>query len=97
VNKGAVVLVSGSITGPGGGGECQVLARRITWSETDKLLPKLAYSDCTVLDAPEHLPDGDYVLHFDGHSAVVTKNRAGWLAFGPAAKDATEPKEKGCD
>lgn len=89
MNKGTVVLVSGSLTGLGGQAECQVLARRVSIYESDNLGPTFTYSDCSVLDAPEYLPDGDYVLHFEGYSAVVTKNRAGWLTYGPAAKDAT--------
>jgi hypothetical protein len=90
MNKGIVVLVPGVLKGPGGETECEVLARRVTTDESSKRLQKYAYTDCTVLGASENLADGDFVLHFDGFSPVVTRNRAGWLPFGPPVKDSLQ-------
>jgi hypothetical protein len=94
VNKGTIVLISGTLKWSGGGAACEVLARKVTKYETHSHRPTYIYTDCSVLNAPEHLPDGDYVLHFDGFSALVTKNRAGWLPYGPVVKDFLSPTAK---
>jgi hypothetical protein len=44
-------------------------------------------SDCAVIDATFDLPDGEYLIHFDGHTIAATKQGAYWLSRGIAKRD----------
>ena len=64
---------------------CEVLARKIPLDPN--LKPgshEYTYSDCTVIDAPTDLPDGEYLVHFDDHVIAATKKDAYWLSRGMA-------------
>lgn len=43
--------------------------------------PKLGsdYSECLIVDVPSDLPDGDYMVTFDGHSTQARKALGIWL------------------
>jgi hypothetical protein len=67
--------------------DCEVLARK-EYLPANNNRGKWAYeySQCSVLQAPDDLPDGTYtVITSDGHAIPATKQGGIWLA-GPARK-----------
>lgn len=67
--------------------ECDVLARRIETSAQGEWRRTFAYGECTVLTAPNDLPDGDYMAYFAGHSFPVNRTRGLWTPIGEAVPD----------
>lgn len=65
--------------------KCDVLARKLPIG-TSRGGGSPDYTDCTVIDAPFDLPDGEYVVHFDDHLVAVTKQRGYWLPRGTAKR-----------
>jgi hypothetical protein len=86
---GSIVLVRGSLKGMGLQAECEVLARRLTTVVTPPTgsTTGLSYSECSVIQAPVDLPDGDYVFRFKRHAVTMSKKRGAWLSHGPATID----------
>jgi hypothetical protein len=78
-------LRHGHVKGMSRTATCEVLARKIPLDPN--LKPgshEYTYSDCTVIDAPTDLPDGEYLVHFDDHVIAATKKDAYWLSRGMA-------------
>jgi hypothetical protein len=80
----SVVLVHGVIWGMGHESDCEMLALK----ETDSVTRRTTFSRCSVIQANPDLPDGDYIVAFQGNS--VSARRAGglWLANGELLFDA---------
>lgn len=79
--QGTIVLVRGVARGMAREAPCELLARK-------RLLPGLdshgrkryEYTQCSVLQAPSDLPDGEYVVTTeDGHSIATAKMYGHWL------------------
>jgi hypothetical protein len=79
---GSITRVSGVLLGMGFVAHCDVLAR-MTQCKNHR-----AYSEGFVLNAPDDLPDGDYVAIFDGYTLPATKEHGFW--FTPISR-ATRP------
>jgi len=60
---------------------CEVLSRRLG------IEPSPVFSDCSLIGAPDDLPDGDYEIEFEGIRATATKLRGLWITFDPSDKD----------
>lgn len=71
-----VETVAGIVRGMGREAHCNV--RGVRFSRPG--LPPAPLMQCTIEDAPSDLPDGDYVVTFDGISSQVRKTENGWLA-----------------
>lgn len=72
---------------------CDILARRIVVRDDEKpdSLRFYTYTDCSILDAPPHLPDGDYTVHFEDFTFKTTCHRGLWLSCGPATRNQEIP------
>jgi hypothetical protein len=87
VSQNSIVLLRGSLQGMEREAECEVLARTLgfTWSvESAKRVP--VYTDCSVLTAPPNLPDGEYLVTFEGNFVMATRQRGHWLSHGSATR-----------
>lgn len=70
------ILLDGILRGMEQETVCRVKAIKIT-------IPKLdvwEYVRAEIADAPSELPDGAYVVRFDGRSMKVEKNAGEWIA-----------------
>lgn len=74
VNRGTLMILPGRLEGASREDKCLVLANRV----------HDAYDDCSIVSAPNDLPDGDYIVSFDGHHFTAAKTRGLWLSCGPA-------------
>ena len=72
---GSVILVPGVVQGMGRIERCEVLAR-ITQRGNSR-----SYSEGFVLNAPEDLPDGEYVASFDGCILHTARERGLWFTL----------------
>lgn len=70
VSEGSVMLFRASLLGMTRQEQCDILARKIA-NLSHAGAP--AYSECFIISAPADLPDGDYDVKFEGHSASATK------------------------
>ncbi|HEY1499742.1 MAG TPA: hypothetical protein VGF88_09210 [Acidobacteriaceae bacterium] len=70
----SAALMKGVLRGMGR----EVLCELLVWKETVGNRP--VYSQCRVVTAPLDLPDGEYVLLFDGRT-VPAKKQGGWWAM----------------
>ena len=88
MKRGTVVLLHGSIKGMGREAECEILARRlpIPVDPRDPMPRLFTYTDCSVVEAPADLPEGEYLAQFEGYSLSVTLYRGLWLSRGPVAR-----------
>jgi hypothetical protein len=83
---GTLILLPGNLKGLGAEAQCEVLARRLSIEAGNKLsLRPYAYADCSVIGAPD-LPDGEYIVYFDGYSFAVIRQRGLWFSRGPAKR-----------
>jgi hypothetical protein len=74
---------SGEFEGLGAEAQCEVLARRLSIKAGNKLSRRpYAYANCSVIGAPD-LPDGEYIVYFDGYSFAVIRQRGLWFSHGP--------------
>jgi hypothetical protein len=80
VSRGIVVLLPALVKGMGHESQCEVLTRR---RGSD---PGPAYSDCTIIGAPDDLPDGEYVVEFENVLAATTRYLGVWANFSPRLK-----------
>jgi len=78
---GPIVLRHGFVKVTGCSIKCDVLTRKLPASPSRKP-GEPDYADCTVIDVPVEVPDGKYIVYFDGHTAPVTKQRGVWLLRG---------------
>jgi hypothetical protein len=74
-------LLSATLRGVERAVECEVLARRLG------IEPAPIYSDCTVIGAPDDMPDGEYEIEFEGVRATAMKQRGVWLTFDPPGEN----------
>jgi len=70
---GQIVVLRGVLRGKQHQSTCEVVARKHSANL------KSNYSDCFVLTAPEDLPNGSYVVEFDGHKLHAAKENDIWL------------------
>jgi|HubBroStandDraft_1064217.scaffolds.fasta_scaffold119300_2 hypothetical protein len=78
----SVVLIRGLLKGMGRETPCDMLAMKDARSVTGPI----AYSQCCVIDAPMDLPDGVYVVTFNGLVVAARKEGGLWLP-----EEATSP------
>jgi hypothetical protein len=81
--KGLAVMIAGVLRGMGCETNCEVLARK----QSPDLGPE--YSEAFILNAPADLPEGEYLVMFDGHTLRATKAHGLWL---PSSEIAREPQ-----
>lgn len=74
----SVVLIHGLLTGMGHDEPCEMLAIKESGSGASQEV----FSRCSVIDASQALPDGDYRVSFDGFSVSARKEGGLWV---PAA------------
>jgi hypothetical protein len=71
----SVVLIHGLLTGMGQHEPCEMLAIK----ESGSAATEEVFSRCSVIDAPQELPDGDYRVSFNGHSVSARKEGGLWV------------------
>lgn len=82
----SVVLIQGTLSGMGYESECEMLAVR-------EYLPQVGrpiYYRCSVIKAAPHLPDGEYIVMFDGHAVPAIKESGLWIPDGRAPHYSTQ-------
>jgi hypothetical protein len=67
------VLIHGVLTGMGRESHCELLV----WKEASNDGP--VYRQCRVVTAPLNLPDGNYVVAFDGRTVPTSKQNGWWV------------------
>lgn len=65
---------------------CDVLARRLG------IDPISAYSECTVIGAPDDLPDGEYIVEFENIRTATARRQGVWASFDPPLRRMEEPE-----
>ena len=70
----SVVLIRGLLIGMGYEVACEMLAMR-----DSQYAGRVAYSRCSVIDAPPQLPDGDYTVSFHGYIVPARKQAGLWV------------------
>jgi hypothetical protein len=80
----SVVLVHGVIWGMGHESACEMLALK----ETDSVTRRTTFSRCSVIRASSDLPDGEYIVAFQGNSVSARRECGLWLADGESLSDA---------
>lgn len=73
---GKVVLIRGVLRGTESETRCEVLARQ---HSVESGFRGSRYSEAFVLNAPLDLPDGTYMVTFDGHSFDAVRHHGIWL------------------
>ena len=81
--RGMVEMLPATIRGMGREARCHILARRRGAAPV--------YEDCSIIGAPEDLPDGEYGIEFGGTRAVATKRLGVWGSFDPPLEGREEP------
>lgn len=76
----SVVLIHGLLTGMGYHEPCEMLAIKESASGKAREM----FSRCSVIDAPQQLPDGEYVVSFNGYSVPAKKEGGLWMPAGDA-------------
>jgi hypothetical protein len=71
----SVVLIRALLKGMGHETPCEMLAMR----ESTAGSPQVIFSRCSVIDAPQELPDGDYAVSFDDYSVPARKEGGLWM------------------
>lgn len=71
----SVVLIHGLLIGMGYEVPCEMLALR----ESQSGSRQVAYSRCSVIDAPSQLPDGGYTVTFGGYVVAARKQAGLWV------------------
>jgi hypothetical protein len=56
--------------------------------ETDSFTRRTTYSRCSVIQATSDLPDGDYMVAFQGNSVIARRQGGLWLANDELLSDA---------
>jgi hypothetical protein len=82
----SVVLIHGLLSGMGREAVCEMLAMKEPLPHNSQTL----FSRCSVIEAPQDLPDGDYTVSFSDY-IVSTKKECGlWLPAGDAVEVGTQ-------
>ena len=71
----SVVLIRGLLIGMGYEVPCEMLAMRDSETQSGQV----AYSRCSVIDAPPQLPDGEYTVMFHGYIVPARKEAGLWV------------------
>jgi hypothetical protein len=71
----SVVLIHGLLQGNGRQESCEMLAMR----DVSAASGPVVYSRCSVIDAPQDIPDGDYTVTFDGYIVPARKQSGLWI------------------
>ncbi len=71
----AVVLIQGTLRGMGRESICEMLAMKDRAANGTQPV----YSLCSVLTAAPDLPDGDYIVEFDGRKVRARRQGGLWL------------------
>lgn len=74
------VLQHGRLTGMGRSAACELLAWRTPLDSTER------YTRFRVIEAPEDLPDGVYLVEFDGRCCFAAREAGHWK-IEPANRD----------
>ncbi len=82
----SVVLIHGLLTGMGQHEPCEMLAIK----ESGSGVSPEVFSRCSVIDAPQELPDGDYMVSFNGFSVSARKECGLWIPAEDAVAMRTE-------
>jgi len=70
------VVIQGRLRGMGYAVPCMLVAVKVTLPSLDMF----EYVKCEVVNAPAHLPDGQYEVSFEGRAMEVQKLDGRWLA-----------------
>ena len=73
-----VVMLPGRLKGMGREADCTVGAVEVSLPGTNLS----EYTKCSIHEAPNDLPDGQYQLTFGGQTVPVQKRDGSWLAGG---------------
>ncbi len=87
----SVVLIHGLLKGMGREVPCEMLAMKESVSGTSSAV----YSRCSVIDAPQDLPDGDYTVVFNGSIVSARKEGGLWVPDGECVAAAAEARTTG--
>lgn len=71
----SVVLIHGLLAGMGYEVPCELLALR----ESQPGSGQVVYSRCSVIEAPSHLPNGDYTVTFGSYIVPARKEAGLWV------------------
>ena len=85
----SIVLGHALLTGNEREAPCDMLAMK----ESHPHAAEPAYSRCNVIDAPIDLPDGDYMVHFDGLTVPARKEGGLWIPEGAAQQEPIHPRQ----
>ncbi|MFZ0274718.1 MAG: hypothetical protein WB524_13815 [Acidobacteriaceae bacterium] len=77
----SVVLIHGLLKGMGREEPCEMLAMKESQSEAGAA----NYFRCSVIDAPQDLPDGTYSVAFNGYVVFARKEGGLWIPDGATA------------
>lgn len=70
------VVMDGVLQGMGRTAACSFVAEK-DWSPGGA--DQARYRHCSVVSAPAELPDGIYLLHFEGYLTCVERRRGHWI------------------
>ena len=71
--RGSAVHIRGVLSGMGHEAECDLLVhKRLSGSDVH-------YTEGVIFYGPPGLPDGEYLVHFDGHIMRATKQHGRWV------------------
>lgn len=94
VTSGSIMLLPATLTGMGRRARYEVLVRKKT-TILNGTVPQFSYTytDCSIIGAPDDLPDGEYVVSFEDFTVSATCHGANWLANGQAQKHSKSESE----
>jgi len=75
------------VKGNGHEARCEVLARKEEIPGGGSGMPSFTYSGCSIIGAPDDLPEGMYTAAFDGHRFEVRRRNGFWLPQAGPTRD----------
>jgi hypothetical protein len=81
---GTLVLLRGMLRSQHHEAECELIAHQQSADLSTQ------YSDCIIVQASADLPDGQYLVEFDGHSMRAVKEHDIWLTASPIERESAE-------
>ncbi len=84
----SVVLIHGLLSGMGYEQPCEMLAMKESVSGT----PRVIFTHCSVIDAPQELPDGSYTVRFNDYVVSAKKEGGLWMPTEDAVAMQTDPQ-----
>ena len=79
----SVVMIRGMLRGMEREAPCEMLAMK----EAESGKGPVIFSRCSVIDAPIDIPDGDYVVSFNGCVVSARKEAGLWIPDGSAVEE----------